>query len=248
MIEFIIYLSSNIKNNIYDNNEKKKILIKKTMIFFLIKKWWNRNGWTYMFCFSLLILLGLWLFYSRHQESGSSAANFKDVVRTFTQGMINNNTPTPEEGMMRGRNYINTTTNRSTTTTTSRNKTASTINNMSKGEKTCKEFLEFTLKKKFERVRPSFLKNPVTGSCLELDLYNPELRLAIEYNGCQHYHYNPMMHGSSQDRFQNQKYRDLMKREMCKKNGITLIIVPYTVEIEKIPEFLYDQLHDNGFI
>ena len=86
---------------------------------------------------------------------------------------------------------------------------------MSKGEKKCKEFVEFITGKRFDKVRPEFLKNPVTGHPLELDLYNEELRLAIEYNGSQHYQFNAMMHNNSKDRFQNQQYRDHIKKQLC---------------------------------
>jgi hypothetical protein len=113
----------------------------------------------------------------------------------------------------------------------------------SKGEKKCREFLEFITKKPFEKVRPSFLINPVTQRPLELDMYNEELRLAIEYNGAQHYHYNQMMHGN-RDSFHNQKYRDLIKKQLCEQHNIRLIVVPCTVPEHEIPTFLYDRLKE----
>jgi hypothetical protein len=117
----------------------------------------------------------------------------------------------------------------------------------SKGEKICKEFLEFIFQKDFTKVRPDFLINPITNQPLEIDCYNDELKLAIEYNGKQHYEYNKMMHQNSQHSFQNQKYRDYIKSELCKKNGITLIIVPYKIKHDEIPEYLYQQLKQNDF-
>ena len=112
----------------------------------------------------------------------------------------------------------------------------------SKGEEECRKFLEYFFKKKFDRIRPSFLTNPITQQCLELDCYNDELKLAIEYNGAQHYQYNPMMHQQSKHSFQNQQYRDYIKKDLCEKHGITLIIVPYTIPVKQIPSFLYQQL------
>jgi len=116
----------------------------------------------------------------------------------------------------------------------------------SKGELQCKAFLEFYFQKKFTKIRPNFLKNPVTGQNLELDLYNEDLKLAIEFNGAQHFEFNTWMH-QNRDRFQNQLYRDLIKQDLCKKNGICLIIVPYTVSEVDIAPFLFEALKKEGF-
>jgi hypothetical protein len=113
----------------------------------------------------------------------------------------------------------------------------------SKGELRCKYFAELYFKKPFERVRPEFLRNHVTGGKqnLELDCFNPELKLAIEYNGEQHYNYIPFFH-SSREAFLNQKYRDELKKVYCRENGITLIEVPYNVK--NIETFLSERFDD----
>jgi len=66
----------------------------------------------------------------------------------------------------------------------------------SKGELECRRVLQETFKKPFHKDRPDFLRNPVTGGNfnLELDCYNPELKLAVEYSGQQHYKYIPFFH------------------------------------------------------
>ena len=117
----------------------------------------------------------------------------------------------------------------------------------STGETTCRAHLEHRFKMKFDKIRPDFLKNPVTGGYnLELDCYNPKLRIAVEYNGSQHYKYIPYFH-RNKDAFTNQKYRDEMKRVKCKENGVTLIEVPYTVPPERIPQFIDEELVKFGF-
>jgi len=117
----------------------------------------------------------------------------------------------------------------------------------SRGEQQCKEFVEFYFQRQFIKMRPDFLKNPVTGENLELDLFNEELQLGIEYNGAQHYNYNAFMHKNSRDKFQNQQYRDLIKQDLCKKNEIKLVIVPYTVPNDQIGPFLFKELKKLGF-
>jgi hypothetical protein len=111
----------------------------------------------------------------------------------------------------------------------------------SKGELICKETAIKIFNKPFIKVRLSILKNDKTGKDLELDIYNEELKLAIEYNGRQHYEYIPYFH-KNYEAFLDQKYRDDLKRELCKKNGITLIEVPYTVKHDDISNFLMNKV------
>jgi hypothetical protein len=56
-----------------------------------------------------------------------------------------------------------------------------------KSQHRCHIILEILTGRQFMSVRPYWLKNPETGRNLELDCYNEEYRLALEYNGVQHY-------------------------------------------------------------
>lgn len=116
----------------------------------------------------------------------------------------------------------------------------------SAGEIRARNFLERYFNKPFPKSRPDFLLNPVTGAKynLELDCYNPELRLAVEYNGAQHYNYIPFFH-KNKEAFYNQKYRDELKRIKCKELGITLIEISYTEK--NIENYLDSQLKSLGF-
>jgi hypothetical protein len=113
----------------------------------------------------------------------------------------------------------------------------------SKGEIECRRVLQKIFNKPFNKSRPNFLNNPVTGGNfnLELDCYDSELGIAVEYNGIQHYKYNKFFH-KNYEHFLNQKYRDDMKRRICKDNNIILIEVPYTVKIEDIEYYIKKQL------
>jgi len=116
----------------------------------------------------------------------------------------------------------------------------------SKGEAECRRVLEAMFMRPFPNQRPAFLVNTITGKPLELDCYNADLGLAVEYNGRQHYNYTPGMH-KTHDAFRAQQYRDDMKRRMCEENGIILIEVPYSIGVDSIQNYLTDKLRENGF-
>ena len=119
----------------------------------------------------------------------------------------------------------------------------------SRGEAECRRVLQKYLQKPFPNCRPDFLRNPVTGGNynLELDCYNQNLRLAVEYNGAQHYKYIPYFH-KNKEAFLNQKYRDELKRHLCKENKITLIEVPNTIPINNIESYLLGKLRNFGYV
>ena len=116
------------------------------------------------------------------------------------------------------------------------------INNQgrdSKGEIECKRVLEKIFNRPFNKYRPNFLRNPITGgnNNLELDCYNEDIKIAVEYNGRQHYEFVPFFH-KNREAFMNQKYRDELKRIYCKENNVLLIEVPYTVKIKDIERYI----------
>jgi hypothetical protein len=119
----------------------------------------------------------------------------------------------------------------------------------SSGEKECRRVLQKIFNKPFLNQRPDFLNNPVTGGRfnLELDCYDESLKLALEYNGVQHYKFVPYFH-KNKEAFYNQKYRDDMKRRICKENNINLIEVPNTVNVDKIEGFIKDKLYELDYI
>lgn len=119
--------------------------------------------------------------------------------------------------------------------------------NDSRLELQSKFILEDIFKRPFYKVRPEFLKNDVTGCNLEIDLFNDELKLAVEVQGDQHYKFTPFFH-RNKEHFLNQRYRDEMKKWKCKAYGITLIEVPYRIGEKKLRSFIIDQLRAEGFL
>lgn len=110
-----------------------------------------------------------------------------------------------------------------------------------KTEDKCRDIFEKITNKPFPTTRPGFLMNPETGKNLELDGYNPELQLAFEYSGRQHYKYVSAFHSSETDLHEQVK-RDTLKAQLCKENGIHLIVIPYTVHEDVLEDYIKDKI------
>ena len=111
-----------------------------------------------------------------------------------------------------------------------------------KMEEICRDLFEKIYNKHFIKVKPDFLKNK-TGYNLELDGYNDELKIAFEYNGAQHYHYSPHFHKNLND-FEKQKEIDDLKQNLCIKNNIKLITIPYTLRESELYDFIKSKIND----
>jgi len=97
----------------------------------------------------------------------------------------------------------------------------------SMGETVCRKILEFLFKKPFPKKRPTWLKYKRN---LELDCYNRELKIALEYNGAQHYNENTFFDNNLKER----KEMDAFKVKKCAEKKIFLIVVPYTIKSNKL--------------
>jgi hypothetical protein len=114
----------------------------------------------------------------------------------------------------------------------------------SKGQRNCCQIMEEIYGKPFSCARPLWLKNPETGGVLEIDCYNDELKIGVEYNGIQHYVY-PNIYHKSLIEFKNQVRRDQFKLKKCEENGVYLISVPYNVPMNKMKDFIISNLPQN---
>jgi hypothetical protein len=111
----------------------------------------------------------------------------------------------------------------------------------------CRRILEKIYKKPFPSCWPEFLRNPESNNKLELDCYNEELAIALEHNGEQHYNYPNGFH-KTQEEFIKQVRRDKFKREMCEREGIYLIQVPYHIPFKQLEKFIRENLPDESII
>lgn len=108
--------------------------------------------------------------------------------------------------------------------------------NITYNELTCKKIIEFIYKQPFVKKRPNWLLTD-EGNRVELDVYNEKLKVAIEYNGKQHYENVPYF-SKSPDDLENRKKIDLLKIKLCTENGVHLIVVPYTVKYKDLYTYI----------
>ena len=94
-------------------------------------------------------------------------------------------------------------------------------------------------------VKPEWLHaiDALTGEKiqLELDVYSEKLGVAIEYNGPQHYDYSYW-----NDMYSYTKYiqNGFTKEDLCAKNSVELIIIPYTVPNKDLKDYIKSRLYD----
>lgn len=104
-------------------------------------------------------------------------------------------------------------------------------------EQICRGFFERIFKAKFPKLRPNWLINSFSRGQMHLDGYNKNLKLAFEFNGPQHYLLYPKYHKCIED-FTAQQERDKIKSELCKKNCVILITVPYTLDYDEFQKYI----------
>ena len=101
-------------------------------------------------------------------------------------------------------------------------------------EEICRAIFKQLFDDDFPKIRPKWLLSPKKKS-MELDGYNETLKLAYEYNGIQHYE------SVRNSDIEYQKKKDKIKVELCTKNNITLIVIPYTIKIKELPNFIINE-------
>jgi hypothetical protein len=126
-------------------------------------------------------------------------------------------------------------------TTYNRKETSTTIPLMEFNSTQCKAYLEKKYGKTFVSARPPWLLDDVTGERLELELYNEELGIACCYHDISHYEFPSSKITELKD-FRALVYKDSLKKKLCAENGVKLIIVPYTVKYETIPNYVMERL------
>jgi hypothetical protein len=107
------------------------------------------------------------------------------------------------------------------------------------GEAICKTTFEQIFNKKFNKVRPKWLRNS-RGNQMELDGYCKELRIAFEYQGQQHF--SQGFYAKTKEKLIRRKEDDKNKVKLCKKKGIELIHLSYQDNPEDLPLLIKHEL------
>jgi hypothetical protein len=114
-------------------------------------------------------------------------------------------------------------------------------------EPTCRAIVEKLYGCEFPSCRPDFLKT-TTGKNLELDCYNPKLKLGVEYNGIQHYKYEKHLHSGDENNLKLQQERDKLKLLRCTENNIHLVTIS-CFEMKEgllfVKQLIYDRTIDH---
>lgn len=87
-------------------------------------------------------------------------------------------------------------------------------------EMLCRMAVEKLLGRPFQRVRMAGMKS-LRGRPLELDMYNDDLKIAVEHHGAQHF--KAVSNWTGEEGLRIQRLHDQMRREFCRENGVLLI-------------------------
>jgi hypothetical protein len=107
--------------------------------------------------------------------------------------------------------------------------------NIYMSERTCRKIIEYIYGQPFNKQRPDWLLSD-QGTRLELDCYNGDLKIAIEYNGGQHEKIT-YFHKTQAELDKRQK-DDATKVTTCHALDVTLIVVPHTVKYEDLYAYI----------
>jgi len=110
-------------------------------------------------------------------------------------------------------------------------------------EELCRTTLEQLFNKKFEKLRPNWLKNKL-GNQLELDGFCKEAKLAFEYHGEQHF--NLTYYSPSKKHLEKNIDNDQQKIELCINKNIDLLVFSYKDDLTNLPRIIQKQLKKIG--
>ncbi len=111
-------------------------------------------------------------------------------------------------------------------------------------ERICRKFFETIFEKKFPVKKPPWLKN-TNGNKMELDGYSKELKLAFEHQGIQHYKKHNFFH-NQKTTLVHRKSDDELKKTLSQKHGVTLIEIPYTIQLDNLEQYVIDACKKQG--
>ena len=113
-------------------------------------------------------------------------------------------------------------------------------------ERVCRGILEEMFQTEFPKSSPHWLntdKIGKPGGRRHLDGCNMVLKIAFEWQGIQHYRYEPFFHKGDINNFFKQKEEDEFKRKRCKENNVILLEIGFIGE-EKLRRLKFSEIED----
>lgn len=117
-------------------------------------------------------------------------------------------------------------------------------NPRSRSEREVITYLETITGHQFPTVNPSWLT--WKGKTLELDGYNAKLKIALEFSGPLHTKWYPAK--EEYHEYFERIVRDVVKRRLCKKKGVRLIVVDASLPRPHWRAYVNSRLHDMGAV
>lgn len=109
-------------------------------------------------------------------------------------------------------------------------------------ERLCRSIFEQITSYQFPKKRPIWLVNTRSNQ-MELDGFCEELKIAFEHHGEYHYLRNEHFQRKNES-LERRKLDDKTKSDLCEKNDITLIIIPYNVKTTELKNFIFKNLSE----
>lgn len=108
------------------------------------------------------------------------------------------------------------------------------------GESKFKEELEAITGYKFTKIRPNWLLND-NNNKMEIDGFNPELKMGFEYQGRQHFEFIPLWH-KTQEAFEKQIKSDELKYKILNDLGIKMFYPNFKLKPIEYKKYIQDTL------
>jgi len=107
-------------------------------------------------------------------------------------------------------------------------------------ERICRAVFEGMFASAFPKKKPAWLQS-TRRTRMELDGYSEELGIAFEYQGVQHFVRNSRFH-RGRATLERRMADDRRKAALCRKHGIILLQIPYTVPHAKFEKYIRQSL------
>ena len=108
-------------------------------------------------------------------------------------------------------------------------------------ERICKAVFEALFNEPFDKIKTPDLRG-LKGGMLEFDLYNDNLKIAVEHHGSHHYRLRNKY--DTTGRLKQQQKHDELKRQYCRKKGISFFEIPELfsmTSLDALPDVIAEQ-------